>query len=261
MKPSMIVRVLLAGTVVACLGVGSDREVASELRQMGGHRETELADLYFETGSLSEEQMSVFAGLAQKGIADIAAFAGVPLPQERKIRYYISSQFPISHSRGNSVYLPLARVANQSAPYLHETAHVMVPCGNCPMWFNEGLASFMQSYVAEHMGGYDGFIFARRGNRGIDRDAVRWMGNDRGRAVLPFIGKPEEPPQILDDRDNVAAPYYVMAQSLVKYIVENTAQEKLRLVMDDNDFEEALGRVTGKSAEQWKQSWLSQIGS
>ena len=261
MKWATIVRALLAGTLVSSIGVGSDREVAFELRQMGGHRETELADLYFETGSLSEDQMSVFAGLVEKGIADIAAFTGVQQPRERKIRYYISSQFPISHSRGNSVYLPLARVANQSAPYLHETAHVIVPCGNCPMWFNEGLASFVQSYVAEHLGGYDGFIFARRGNRGIDRDAARWLANDRGRAVLPFIGKAEEPPQIMEDRSNVAAPYYVRAQSLVKYMVENTAKEKLRLVMDDEDFDEALGRVTGKSAEQWKQSWLSQIGS
>ena len=145
------------------------------------------------------------------------------LPKDRKVRYFISSQFSTSHSRGHSIYLPLARVANQSAPYLHETVHSIVPCPNCPMWFSEGFASFVQSYVSEHMGGYDGIIFARQGNRGIDRDALRWLANERGQAVLPFIGKPEEPPQINEDRSNVAAPFYVMAQSLVKYIVENTA--------------------------------------
>src|SRR5260370_35176110 len=98
MKSTTMVRVLLAGMLVCCLGVGSDREVAFELRQMGGHRETGLADLYFEAGSLSEEQMSLFAGLGEKGITDIAAFAGGSLPQERKIRDSTRHQFPTSHS-------------------------------------------------------------------------------------------------------------------------------------------------------------------
>jgi hypothetical protein len=52
-----------------------------------------------------------------------------------------------------------------------------------------------------------------------------------------------------------------MAQSLVKYIAENTAIDTLRLVMDDADFENALKRVTGKTPEQWKQTWLSRIQS
>jgi hypothetical protein len=236
-----------------------DRQVALELQQSGAHQETESAVLYFETGALSQDQMSTFAGLVEKGLEDIASFLSVPLPKDRKIRYFISSQFSTSHSRGHSIYLPLARVVNQSAPYLHETVHSISPCPNCPMWFSEGFASFVQSYVSEHMGGYDGIIFARHGNRGIDRDALRWLANDRGQAVLPFIGKPEEPSQINEDRSNVAAPFYVMAQSLVKYIVENTDIKSLRLVMDDADFETALKRVTGKTPEEWKQTWLTRI--
>jgi hypothetical protein len=236
-----------------------DRQIALELQQSGAHQETEYAALYFDTGALSPEKMSTFADLVEKGIEDIASFLSVPLPRERKIRCFISSQFSTSHSQGRSIYLPLARVANKSAPYLHETVHSIVPCPNCPMWFSEGFASFIQSYVSEHMGGYDGIIFARRGNPGIDRDALRWLANERGQAVLPFIGKPEEPPQINEDRTNVAAPFYVMAQSLVKHIVENTDIKTIRQVMDDADFATALERMTGKTPEQWKQTWLSRI--
>ena len=238
-----------------------DRQVALELQQSGARQETECAVLYFETGPLTQDQMSIFAGLVEKGVEDIASFLSVHLPKDRKVRYFISSQFSTSHSRGHSIYLPLARVVNQSAPYLHETVHSIVPCPNCPMWFTEGFASFVQSYVSEHIGGYDGIIFARKGNRGIDRDALRWLANERGQGVAPFIGKPEEPPQINEDRANVAAPFYVMAQSLVKYIVENTTIDKVRLVMDDADFESALKRETGKTPEQWKQAWLSRIQS
>jgi hypothetical protein len=236
-----------------------DRQVALELQQSGAQQETEYAVLYFETGSLSQDQMSTFAGLVEKGLEDIASFLSVPLPKDRKVRYFISSQFSTSHSRGRSIYLPLSRVGNQSAPYLHETVHSIVPCQSCPMWFSEGFASFVQSYVSEHMGGYDGIIFARKGNRGIDRDALRWLASERGQAVLPFIGKREEPPQINEDRTNVAAPFYVIAQSLVKYIVESADIKTLRLVMDDADFENALERLTGKTPEQWKQTWLNRI--
>jgi len=109
------------------------------------------------------------------------------------------------------------------------------------------------------MGGYDGIIFARRGNRGIDRDSLRWLADKRGQAVLPFIGTVDEPPEIGEDRSNVAAPFYVMAQSLVKYMVENTDMEKLRGVMASSDFETDLKRLTGKSSLEWKQSWSKAI--
>jgi hypothetical protein len=48
-------------------------------------------------------------------------------------------------------------------------------------------------------------IFTHRGNRGIDRDAARWLANDRGQAVLPFLGRHGEPPEIAYDRSNGAA--------------------------------------------------------
>jgi hypothetical protein len=57
----------------------------------------------------------------------------------------------------------------------------------------------------------------------------------------------------------VAAPYYVMAQSLVKQIFESTDMKTLRQVMDDADFETALEQKTGKTSEQWKQTWLSKL--
>jgi len=236
-----------------------DRRIALDLQESGVHRETERADLYFDADALPAAETSTFAGLVEKGIENIEKFLAISLPPDRKIHYYISRQFDISHSQGRSVYLPLQRVANQSAPYLHETTHIIAPCANCPMWFSEGLASFVQSYVSEHMGGYDGIIFARRGNRGIDRDSLRWLADKRGQAVLPFIGTVDEPPEIGEDRSNVAAPFYVMAQSLVKYMVENTDMEKLRGVMASSDFETDLKRLTGKSSLEWKQSWSKAI--
>jgi hypothetical protein len=127
------------------------------------------------------------------------------------------------------------------------------------MWFSEGFASFVQSYISDHMGGYDGVIFSRRGNRGIDREAARWLANDRGQAVLPFLGRHGEPPEIAYDRSNVAAPFYVMAQSLVKFMVEQGGIDKIGTVMGAPDFDEALLKLTSNNSSDWKDQWLGAV--
>jgi hypothetical protein len=238
----------------------SDRELASYLTRNGIAVSTDRASLWFDSDVLAPEEMDAFAKLVNRGIIDIEAYLGVSRADGRRIRYFISSRVEISHSTWRSIFLPISKVENRTAPYLHETVHQVAPCNDCPMWFSEGLASYVQSYVSEHAGGYDGAIFARRGNRGIDQDARRWLASERGQAVEPFIGVPGEPPDINYDRSNVAAPFYVMAQSLVKFIVERAKLEKLRPVFEAKDFEAELKSATGKSAAVWKEKWLAKLG-
>jgi len=237
----------------------SDRRMAADLMANGTSIDTDRATLWFENGQLTSDEMKNFADLVNQGIQDIEAYLGVTRTSTRKIRYFICTQVEISHSRFQSIYLPLSKVQNRTAPYLHETTHILAPCDRCPMWFSEGLASFVQSYVSEHTGGYDGQIFSRRGNQGIDQDARRWMSNDRGRAVVTFVGTNGEPPGIDDDRRNVAAPFYVMGQSLVKFIIEHAAPEKLRPCYTTRDFDSELEQATGKTGAEWKDLWLAQL--
>jgi hypothetical protein len=42
-------------------------------------------------------------------------------------------------------------VRERTAPYQHETTCVVTPCDHCPMWFSEGLASYVQSYITPKM--------------------------------------------------------------------------------------------------------------
>jgi hypothetical protein len=236
----------------------SDRQLAAQLRETGSQIDKERATLWFDRDALSQAEMVEFASLVSQGIQDIEAYLQIPAA-DQKIRFYISNQTSISHALGRSIFLPLPKVANRTAPYLHETTHVVAPCLDCPMWFSEGFASFVQSYISEHVGGYDGVIFSRRGNRGIDRDAGRWLAGDRGQAVLPFLGRHGEPPEIAYDRSNVAAPFYVMAQSLVKFMVEQAGIEKIGTVIGAPDFDEALLKLTGNSSSDWKERWLATV--
>jgi hypothetical protein len=263
-KAAVCTLALLAG--LACQRVSaqtdswmSDRELATYLTRNGIAVSTDRASLWFDSGVLEPEQMDAFSKLVNQGILDIEAYLGVSRVGDRRIRYFVSNRVEISHSTWRSIFLPMSKVENRTAPYLHETTHVVAPCNDCPMWFSEGLASYVQSYVSEHAGGYDGAIFARRGNHGIDQDARRWLASERGQAVVPFIGVPGEPPDINYDRSNVAAPFYVMAQSLVKLIVERATLDKLRPVFEAKDFEEELTSATGKSAAEWKEKWLAKL--
>jgi len=238
----------------------TNRSVAAELRDNGVRIETERATFWFQPDQLSTEEMEHFGGLVDQGIGYLQEYLGVT-PMDRRIQYFVSDRIATSYSTGRAVFLPLSRVKERSAPYLHESSHVLAPCHDCPMWFSEGLASYLQSWVSENRGGYDGVIFARRGNRGIDRDAVRWLNGERGQAVLPFIGRPGEPPAISYDRSNVAAPFYVMSQSFVKYLADKAGMEKVRLVMAAGDFEAQMVEATGKSSEQWKAEWLASLAA
>jgi hypothetical protein len=253
---AILIALLLAQDTVVTMP--NNRSVAAELRENGVRVETERAILYFQAGQLSAEEMDRFGGLVDQGIVHLQEYLGVS-PLDRRIQYFIGDRIETSYSSYRSVFLPLSRVTERSAPYLHESSHILAPCHNCPMWFSEGLASYLQSWVSENRGGYDGVIFTRRGNRGIDRDAMRWLNGERGQAVLPFIGRHGEPPAIQYDRSNVAAPFYVMSQSFVKYLVDKAGMEKVRLLIAAGDFEAQMMEATGKSSEQWKTEWLASL--
>jgi hypothetical protein len=242
----------------------NDRELAADLSANGTGLERDRATIFFEPGVLSSEEMIAFADLVNRGIIDIESYLGTadlgPRPNaRRKIRYFVSTQVQISHSNWRAIYLPMAKVQNQTAPYLHETTHLLVPCDDCPMWFSEGLASYMESYISEHVGGYDGGIFTHQGNRGVHQHAKRWLASERGQAVVPFVGIHGEPPSIDWDRTNVAAPFYVMAQSFVKFLVESATLPKLKPVFDAKDFDAELLNATGKNPAEWKELWLAEL--
>jgi hypothetical protein len=150
-------------------------------------------------------------------------------------------------------------VRSDSAPYLHETVHVLVPAPHRSAWLTEGFASFVESYVSENIGGYDAHVFNRTGNRGVDREAARWLTRERGRAVLPYVGARGEPPEMREERRSVAAPFYVLAQSFSKFLVERMGLGSVIRVVSSGDPEAALARLSGRTVEAWKADWLRSL--
>jgi hypothetical protein len=223
--------------------------------------ETERAVVEFDDSEMSAAEARSFAQLADQGIADIESLVSADLPpwarRTRRIRFIVAARFEVSRTYGGTVLLPLERVRSRSAPYLHETAHALLPSHSDAVWLVEGLASYLESWVSENRGGYDAHVFTRAGNEGIHAAARRYLATEAGRAVLPWIGGSGQPPRLDEDRERVARPFYVLSQSLTRYLVDARGLDVVvrLMVSGDDDF----GGVTGRSREQWKNDWLASL--
>jgi hypothetical protein len=217
------------------------------------------ATLSYEESALTASEASRFAGLLDQGVADVESYLRPAAPdglREGRILYRVGTSLPYSMTRGRTVSLMVERVRTDSAPYLHETVHVLVPSPNRSIWLSEGFASYVESYVSENIGGYDAHVFARTGNRGVDAEAARWLGREAGRTVLPWVGTPGEPPEMLEERRRVAAPFYVLSQSFSKYLVAKHGLARVIGLISARDPEGALRELSGRVVEVWKADWL-----
>ena len=211
----------------------------------------------YERATLPRDQASAFAALAARGVRAIELLAG--LRAHTRLRFELRGATRISTARGRTILLSPYRVASRTAPYLHEIAHVLLPCPHAPPWFSEGLAAYLESLVAEQGAGYDSHLFTPDGNRGVDLDAARWLADPRGRKILPFIGTRGLPRGIAADRHNVAAPFYVLAHSLVKFLADQVGLPPLIRVSRARDFSLKLRRATRLSAPALRARWLESL--
>jgi hypothetical protein len=224
--------------------------------------DTDWTTVYFESGGLPPARMERFVRLLDQGIIDIETYVGGSPPEAgkvRKVTYYVKSDIEISWSYRHTVLLPLERVQTDSAPYLHETTHILFPVRSGSLWFAEGFASYVQSYVSEHLGGYDGYVFSKGGNGAVEGLARRYLRKPQGQAVVSYVGRDGAPPDLYSDRWGVAAPFYVLSHSFVKFIIERAGLDKVRPVLRSPSLDEAIEESTGQSVEAWRTAWLSSL--
>ena len=251
---------LVAPRFVAWTGVGVT--VPPDSRRDRVRRETERTVLEYHAEDLSAAEVEAFSTLIDRGVEDIEALVGPSLPPWAKrtdrIRFVVSARVPISRTYGTTVLLPLERVRSRSAPYLHETVHALVPQRGDRVWLTEGLACYLESWVSENRGGYDAHVFTRAGDREIHGAAQHFLEREAGRAVLPWVGGHGEPPLMEEDRSGVARPFYVLSQSLTKYLVDTTGLDVVvrALVLGTAPGDPPLA---GRSDGDWKRAWMASI--
>jgi hypothetical protein len=214
------------------------------------------------TGSLTAEQIDDFAALAEKGAADIGRFTGVA-PQKQRILIYLSPRVDISHTYPHypgsfrhepRVFIDSERVADRSAPYLHELVHAVAGDGG-PMWLDEGFAEWVASSVATTYGGYYAPVMSAANDR-VDAQARAVIERAPDVATAGNWFTTDEP-QLSSQRERRA--FYVLAHSFTKFLATSLGTSRLVSIHQANEAQ-ALARVTGVSIEEWERRWMKEIG-
>lgn len=250
--------VAVLATVTASAQRLTDEELRADLQQNGLRLNTKRAVLYFDSQGLTPEQRKDFARLVDQGVRHVQSFLKLR-SRKGKIGFYISARVRISHTWDSDVFLPLQRVVDRNAPYLHETAHVLIPGDTRSVWLAEGFASYVESHVSEKYGGYAGHVFVLGGSREVDREAQNHLETEGGRTAVSYIASHGVPRGFYYDRQRVAAPYYVLSHSFIKYLVEKTGLKQVLALHRPEDSVAALEETTGKSGELWRSEWLATI--
>ncbi|MEO5818989.1 MAG: hypothetical protein ABIT71_00675 [Vicinamibacteraceae bacterium] len=180
----------------------------TELTARGERREGARVVLFTPPGALPDaEEMALLERLG-KGVGALREVVGRHPWQvvgDQKITYYISADRFVSHASGRAaVFIPLVRVQDGRAPFLHEAGHELLATfsrpatpdpgqrdrvrSSRPLWLGEGLADVVAQTAATRAGVPEGDVFEIGGLAGADAACRERLKGPRGAEVLTFIG-------------------------------------------------------------------------
>jgi hypothetical protein len=104
-------------------------------------------------------------------------------------------------------------------------------------------------------------LFFDGDNSTVDDAARTWLEDPGGQRVAPFVGSHGLPENLVADRPNVAAPFYVLGHSLVKFMIQRAGVPAMARLYEEHfdgtrSIEDDVKRVTGKQLASWREEWL-----
>lgn len=202
-----------------------------------------------------------------------------------KPEYYLTNRAGISHAEPTRIFLNARRVISSPAIAIHETVHLLLMknpdaprnrsdltpeedarlMATSGVWLAEGFAGYVAYELAPRLNMEPDRLFVKGDRSTVDEEARQWMQDSRGARVLPFAGSHGVPDGFVVDRPNVAAPFYVLGQSFVTYLVQHIGLAVVtRLYEEHHDaarpIEDDVKRITGRDLVQWRTEWLEALG-
>jgi hypothetical protein len=230
--------------------------------------------------SVSEADQRALVARLDRGVAAVRAMIGKHAWQVvggDKITYYVSEdRFPSHATARAAVFIPLARVQDDRAPYLHEAVHELLSTAatrkmiespgmpSQPIWFAEGIADYIAGAVAAKAGLTGGDVFDIGGLDRVDRTCAERLKGPAGSDVLPFIGAHGAPVALYTaDRAKVAPAFYACSFSFTKFIVERVGLAPIVAaapLVDTEGLHAQFEKLLGKSLSAASTDWLREIG-
>ena len=263
----------------------ASREVIRTAATDADRIESEHLVLYVDKGLLTPDAERQFSSDVETGFAATSALLQRRFDSAkrgvRKPSYYLTNRAGISHAGATRVFLFARRVIASPAIAIHETVHLLLIgdpsaprnrddvtpeedarlMAGAGIWLVEGLASYVADEVAPRVHLAPARLFFDGDNSTVDREARKWLDDPRGVKVAPFVGSHGIPPDFLADRPNVAAPFYVLGQSFVKFMVQRVGVSTMARIYEEHfngtrTIEEDVKRVTGTELTRWREDWL-----
>ena len=262
-----------------------DGRRVAELNAKGERREGKLVVLFTPAGAVEDAEDAALLERLDKGVAELRALVGRHSWQvvgDEKINYYVSTDRFVSHASGRAaVFIPLARVQDGRAPYLHEAAHELLATFSQPLepdasriervrvsrplWLTEGLADYVAQTAAARAGIREGDVFNIGGLAGADASCRDRLKGPRGAEVLSFIGALGAPAALFTtERGEVAPTFYACGTSFTKHLVDRIGLPQTIALMPlllKNTVLPRVEELTGKSMDALRAEWRAAIGA
>lgn len=194
-----------------------------------------------------------------------------------RITFYLSDDSFVSHASGRGgVFVPMARVIDGRAPYLHEATHELLastrmdpapaagtPPVRRPLWLTEGLPDYVAQAVATEIGMTEEGPFASGGLSGADRVCAERARAADGATMLPFVGGPGRPEVLFTtDRARFAPTFYTCALSFTKFLAGRATLESLVALfgVPPSETLSRLETIGGTPLATHRSAWLTAIG-
>jgi hypothetical protein len=233
----------------------AESKVVEGLRARGVKSERSRDVVWFDPTELSRADGDRLADAIASGMADIEIMLGLSFDATGKLEFFVTDTF------GPTAFTTLA-------PYIHESVHHLVYQRatvfrqDAHLWVIEGFANYVQAALAEKSD------YLREhpmipGNSRVDEEARRILSTPDGLALVERVGRSGIPPR-LDDREHVARPFYILSQSLTKYLLDVVglrpfATKAVPVLWDGQAFTEFVKDSSGITLEQIRRDWLARI--
>lgn len=216
-----------------------------------------------------------------RGVAEAKRFIAKPgwsFRGDTRIYFYFPDANFISHAPGgNTAFIPLWRIRDDQAPWLHEAMHLLMkvdgdwlsqPDGvaeaRMPLWLHEGLAEAISMEVDARTGmkHYSPLI-------DVPMDQLDAFAAGRIRAcpdphrLLMYVGGRGKLPELFgEDRMKYAAAFYAASTSFVRHLARRDGgyQHLLAAIAAFDHEAENYERLSGQSLDALKQHWATSIG-
>lgn len=277
-----------------------DAKRAANLQEQGVRTDGVNVALWTPAGVLDSPHAAELVARLDQGVKRLRSLIGSHpwqhVKEQRIVYFVVDERFP-SHTNGDeSVFIPLVRLQDGKAPFLHEAAHALLSRGPLdtddeslppelsvridatrPQWLIEGIADYFGQAAAKAAGVTEGDVFENGGIDEIDNTCAKSLATPAGEEIAPYIGGLGYfAPLSTTDRMKYAPGFYGCSFSFTKYLAGQIGDAELINLMELQSKADRstnpirfrpdgvlprIEKLTGKPAAVVRTDWLKQIAS